>query len=164
MKGAGMLSSLPLWLGLDPASPGEDRTVGVEMAAKWIDREAKRADKGAREIERHRIVTEHMDKISGSSGRLAARPTHEATALAAQKGAKAAKQPKPDPTLYPRNPNPLDELRRLADGSPQLWHSSARATLIADGLVEILFGDDGRWAGDRITESGLRALARGTIR
>lgn len=56
--------------------------------------------------------------------------------------------------------HPEDELRRLADGTPQCWFSPLRDRLIKEGVVEVVLGPDGRWRGDRITEAGKAALER----
>ena len=52
----------------------------------------------------------------------------------------------------------LDALRRLESGAPQHWTSPWRSELLAEGLIEITRGEDGRWAGDRITSAGLDRL------
>lgn len=50
--------------------------------------------------------------------------------------------------------SPAIELVRLAGDEPQCWATPLRDQYIADGLVEVVVGEDQRWRGDRLTAKG----------
>lgn len=96
-----------------------------------------------------------------ASARVTRRLIGERASSAMYEEVKRFAPPKPSLPEPPPRPTVRDELRRLADGTPQLWTSSIREELVDQGLVEITYREDGRWSGDRITPKGLKALRRG---
>lgn len=72
-----------------------------------------------------------------------------------RKGPFGRTQPEPSKRTLPSDAH---ELARLADGSPQHWHSPIRDRLISEGYVEVTYQPDGRWGGDRITPAGRARL------
>lgn len=135
--------------------------------AKWIKgREHQDALKGpAGEVLRHKLQQAHLAGLSEAAdarslmtiGWDMAKGLDGTSIVKVGRSPKIVIEPKGFP-LSTGQPTVEAELRRLADGTPQLWTSSLRHQLLAEGLIETVYRPCGRCAGDRITAKGLARI------
>lgn len=144
----------------------------MQAKPRWIERDVGKL----RAQEAHTVALESAKRALARVERLQSKldgihPTMAFVGLSAQGSPEAwlSKAPletwdqPPPPTPAQRRQSLLAELRRLGDGTPQHWHSLARTELLALGWIKITHREDGRWNGDQITGSGLKALAEETV-
>lgn len=127
--------------------------------AKWIKgREHQAALKGpAGELLRHRAQQEHLDVLTAKADEASSKRIGSEMTEAPRRTTIKASEVRPGLNLTGQ-PTVEAELRRLADGTPQLWFSPLRASLLTEGLIETVYRPCGRCAGDRIAAKGLARI------
>lgn len=114
------------------------------MAVSWIEKREKawatpREDRRRETAAAAERLAEHLDQQKVARAPVKAK----------------AYLPPPQPKLAPEA-----ELRRMRGGQIDRWFLTCRRELLAEGLIETILQEDGRWLGDRITAKGL-ARVRG---